>query len=310
MYYVIASGKKKSKIGKDAIENVTTKLHERGVDFKLLVSEYPRHAVELAKEASSASDCTAIIAVGGDGTFYEVLNGMDTKNVPIGLIPAGTGNDFARTLGITVDIDQCLDNIIGQEPVYVDYLLVNKKLKAFNLVGSGFDIQLLEKEVEYRKKYSDKRSYNAALMNTIFGCKFEKIKFKVDDGEEVVQDMFLAECSNGKWGGGMLPLSLESDPHDGVMEFSVIRKFNKIGLIPLLLKFQKGKIPETDYVKYYPCKKVEFDLEPRLRVQLDGEISDLFPVTVELIHNELRYFKSKIPPVDPYEILKHKKKYN
>ncbi len=310
MYYVIASGKKKSTIGQNAIETLIKKLQERGVDFKLMVSEYAGHSVELARIASEASDCTAIIAIGGDGTFYEVLNGMDTKNVPIGLIPAGTGNDFARTLGITIDIDKCLDNIIGEEPVYLDYLLVNGKHKAFNVVGSGFDIQLLEKEIEYRKKYSDKRSYNAALMNTIFKCKFEKVKYKIDDGEEHEQQMFMFDCSNGKWGGGMLPLSLESDPHDGIMEFSVIRTFKKIGLLPLLLKFQKGKLPETDYVKYYPCKKVEVDVEPRLRVNLDGEILDLFPITVEVVHNELRYFKSKIAPVDPYEILKHKKKYN
>ncbi len=310
MYYVIASGKKKSKIGEGAIETLIKKLQERGVQYRLMVSEYAGHSISLAKEASEAADCTAIIVMGGDGTFYEVLNGMDTKKVPIGFIPAGTGNDFVRTLGITIDIDQCLDNIIGQEPTYLDYMIVNNKLKAFNVVGSGFDILLLEKEIEMRKKYSDKRSYSAALLHTIFKCKFEKIKFKIDDGEEHTQDMFMFDCTNGIWGGGMLPLSLKSDPHDGVMEFSVIRKFSKLRLLPLLLKFQKGDLYKTNLVKYYPCHKVEIDLEPRLRVNLDGEISDLFPITVELVHNELRYFKSKIAPVDPKEILRHKKKYN
>lgn len=305
MYYVVASGKKKSKIGEQSFLQLEQKLKERNVEYKLLVSEYPGHAIELTEKACEQNDCEAIIALGGDGTFYEVLNGMDTR-IPIGFIPAGTGNDFARTLGIGVDIDECLDNIIGKDPVYLDYLKVGN-YRAFNLIGTGFDIQLLKREEKIRKKYSDKNSYHVALFQTILKLKFNTIKFKVDDGEEIEQKFFMIDCCNGRWGGGMMPLCIDADPHDGFIDFVVINKFSRLKILPLLLKFSKGKLYKTKYVKRYRCKKVEFSIKENLEVNLDGEILDIHPLKVEIVHNELKYFKSSKDPVDPLVLLNNRK---
>ena len=307
MYYVIVSGKKKSKQSKHVIENLKEKLELRKIEYKFCISEYEGHSIELAKWASQQDDCKAIIAVGGDGTFYEVLNGMDTKKIPLGLIPAGTGNDFARTLGIGLDIDECLDNIIGKEPDYVDYMKIGDK-KAFNLIGTGFDIQLLKREKKLRKIFKSKISYRIALLQTILLSKFHKIKFRIDDGEVVEKKVFMVDCCNGKWGGGMLPLWLEADPFDGYIDFMYIDTFNKFKLLPLLLKFKKGDLPKTKYVQHYKCKKVEIEVESNLESNLDGELSHLFPNVIEIVHKELKIFKSLKELIDPYELLRNKKK--
>lgn len=306
MYYVIASGKRKSKIREEALKNLEYKLIKRKIDFKILISEYPGHSVELARESSLKEDCQALIAVGGDGTFYEVLNGMDTKKVPIGFIPAGTGNDFARTLGIGVDIDECLDNILNNEPIHLDYLKIGD-YKAFNLLGTGFDIQLLKRESKLRKRIKTKASYHFALLLTLFSIKFHKFKVKIDDQEEIEDSFFMMDCCNGIWGGGMLPLCVDANPHDGLMDFVYITKFFKPKILPLLLTFKKGKLGQTKYVKHYRCKKVEISVDPHIEINLDGEILDLLPITVELIHNELKYFPSSKKPLDPIELLNNKK---
>ncbi len=306
MYYVIVSGKKKSKIGENSFPLLEEKLKKRNVDYKIMISERPRQAIENARFASSQDDCQAIIAFGGDGTFFEVLNGMDTKKVPIGFIPAGTGNDFVRTLGIGIDIDECLDNIIDKEPVYLDYLKIGD-YKALNLVGTGFDIQLLKRELKIREKFNDKTSYHAALLQTILKLKFNTIKFKVDDMEEKTQKFFMIDCCNGRWGGGMMPLCVDADPHDGLIDFVVINKFPRIRLLPLLLKFTKGKLANSKYITHYRCKKVKIEIVEKLESNLDGEILDLFPATIEIVHNELKYFKSSKEPIDPIVLLNNKK---
>lgn len=305
MYYVIASGKKDSKHVASAVSLLIEKLNERKVNYKIYTSMYPGHAEKLTAEACKNDDCEAIITLGGDGTFYEVLNGIDTR-IPIGFIPAGTGNDFARTLGITTNIDECLDNIFNNKPIYLDYLKARDK-RSFNLVGSGFDIQLLTREEKIRHHFNTRLSYHVALLQTILFCKFHTIKYRVDGGEIHKEKFFMMDCCNGRWGGGMMPLCIDADPHDGLIDFVVIKKFNRLKMLPLLLKYQKGKIFQTKYFERYKCKKVEIDIEPKLKANLDGELMPLFPVTVEIVHNDLKYFPSSKKPVDPLEVLKNMK---
>ena len=305
MYYVIASGKKKSKIGQNVLEEVENYLTEKKVKFETHISEYKGHSVELAKECSSKKDCDAIIAVGGDGTFFEVLNGMNTK-VPLGLIPAGTGNDFARTLNIHFDVKENIDNILNNEPKYIDYLTLGK-MRAFNIIGTGFDLQLLKKEIELRAKYNSRQSYQKALLKTILFYKTYKIKFRIDDGEEQTKEVFMVDCCNGIWAGGMMPMCLDADIEDGYIDFIYVEKFPRIVLLSQLLKFQKKGLLTLKYTHRIKCKKVHIEIEPQLETELDGEIYDLFPGTVEVVHNDLRYFPSSRLPVDPMTYIKTKK---
>lgn len=305
MYYIIASGKKKSKISNNIIEELELKLKEKKVNYKLLQCHKAGEAIEFAKTSCQQKDCQAIIAVGGDGTFYEVLNGMDTK-IPIGFIPAGTGNDFVRTLGIGLDVEENLNNILYNEPKYLDYLKIGNQ-RSFNIVGTGFDIQLLKREEKIRKKINSRLSYHIALMQTILFAKFNKVTYRIDDGEKYSQKFFLVACCNGIWAGGMMPLCIDADPHDGFIDFIVIDTFNKFKLLPLLLKFKKGTLSETKYVHRYRCKKVEIAVEPHLETNLDGEVLSLFPNTIEIVHNELKYFPSNKKPIDPLILLNNRK---
>lgn len=305
MYYVIASGKRKSKIGESSFEILEDRLKKRNIEYKLLKCDHEGHAIELTKYACAQENCQAIIGFGGDGTFYEIINGLDTR-IPIGFIPAGTGNDLVRALGIGIDVDECLDNIIGKEPVYMDYLKIGS-YRSLNLVGTGFDIQLLKREQKIRKRFKTRISYQVALLETISSVKFNHLEYRVDDGEWMETDFFMLDCCNGRWGAGMMPLCIDADPHDGYMDFVIIKKFSRLKILSLLLKFKKGKLYQTKYVQRYRCKKVEIKVTPNLEANLDGEILSLFPETVEIVHNDLKYFKSLKEPIDPLLLLNNRK---
>lgn len=305
MYYVIASGKKKSKISTKIIDQVKSILKNKNIEYKLFISNAPEEAMKLTKKACLKEDCQAIIAVGGDGTFYEVLNGLDTR-IPLGFIPAGTGNDFVRSLGIGIDVEENINNILNNEPRYLDYLKIGG-YRCFNMVGTGFDIQLLKKEQKIRKRIRSRLSYHIALLQTILFAKFYQATYRIDDGEPHTQKFFMVDCCNGRWGGGMMPLCIDADPHDGYIDFVVIDTFNKFKLLPLLLKFKKGQLDKTHYVHRFKCKKVELKLEPNLETNLDGEILSLFPNKVEIVHNELKYFPSSKKPIDPLTLLNNRK---
>jgi YegS/Rv2252/BmrU family lipid kinase len=305
MYYIIASGKKKSEIGKNVLSEVEEYLKEKNVSFETHISKYRGHTVELAKELSNKKDCKAIIAIGGDGTFFEVLNGMNTS-VPIGFVPAGTGNDLVRTLNIHFDVRENIDNILYNEPKYIDYLTLGDR-RAFNIIGTGFDLQLLKKEIELRSKYNSRKSYQKALIKTILFYKNYKIKFRIDGGEWQEEKVFMVDCCNGIWAGGMMGMCLEADPHDGYIDFLYVKHFPRIVLLGQLLKFQKKGLLAIKYTKHIRCKKVEIEIDPQLETELDGEIYNLFPGTIRIVHNELKYFPSSRQPVDPMTYIKTKK---
>ena len=305
MYYVIATGKKSSKRAKEYLARLELKMKERNLEHKIFVCPDQHQATEYTREACKQKDCEAIIALGGDGTFYEVLNGLDTR-IPLGFIPAGTGNDFARTLGIGLDIDECLDNIVNNEPRYIDYLKVGNK-RCFNIMGTGFDIQVLKRENKIRHHYKGKSSYHIALFETLLFLKFYNIKYRIDDGEWKEQPFFLVDACNGRWGGGMMPFCLDADPHDGFIDFTIIDKFPRIKLLPLLLSFQKGTLCEKKIFHRYKCKKIELEINPKLEVNLDGELLDISPITIEIVHNDCKYFPSSKPPVDPKLLLSNRK---
>ena len=90
-----------------SLQEESKRLHENA---KVIFTEYPGHAQDIASSILEA-DCDAVISVGGDGTIHEIVNGIAGRDIAIGIIPAGSGNDLARTLGISRDHGQALRNL-------------------------------------------------------------------------------------------------------------------------------------------------------------------------------------------------------
>lgn len=221
IYFIVnrLSGK-----GKGAVvaERIRFYLQEKKIAYKMVTTEYKAHAVELAAQLCRKKDCSALVAVGGDGTFSEVLNGMDTR-IPLGLIPSGTGNDFIRSVPAGKMLEEQLDAVIQNRISPVDFIQVNDR-RSINIAGTGFDVDILLRQEKLRRYLKGSRSYFAALIVTVFTMKFRQFRVRIDDSEMIDTAGLLLCAANGKYFGGGLPISLDSCPDDGVLELVLVKK--------------------------------------------------------------------------------------
>lgn len=257
--------------------------------YEIYETEYPKHAIELAKELSQKDDCEGLVALGGDGTFSEVLNGLDTSK-PLGLIPCGTGNDFAEGAEISHDIKKGVEAVFGGKTAPIDYIKVGDK-RCLNITGTGFDVDILAREAKYRKKWKSKLTYYAALFVSILSIKFRKVHLVIDDKIKIDTDMLIMVAANGKFFGGGMPMVPSAITNDGFMDVLLVRKVSWYVIPKLLLSFLNGKIEQqTKHIEMYHCKKVECSVDDSNNIEMDGEVSSSLPATIEICAGELRLF--------------------
>ena len=288
LYFIVnkLSGKGK---GKETAEKIVARLKEENIEFKMVETLKKAHAIELSREISLKEDCTGLVAVGGDGTFSEVLNGLQ-KDVPLGFISSGSGNDFLRTFAPKSDFDSQLNAIINGNTKKIDYLQINDK-RSLNVAGTGFDVDILLLESKLRKFLSGSFCYYTALIITLFTLKFRRFTIKIDDEKEFDQECLIMCMANGKYFGGGMAISLDSKLDDGIMDLVLITKLPFYHIPGILIKFMKGKLQEEKrYVKTFRCKKVECSVTPEVQMQTDGEIHFMPSFKAELIENGLTVF--------------------
>ena len=113
------------------------------------------------------------MVLGGDGTFHEVLNGIECfDNVKVGLIPCGTGNDFVRATSLSTNVDLAVQTILQDNVSYVDFIQIGNK-RALNCAGAGMDVDTLVKYAEM-KHFKGKIKYYLALLSVLIKLKFHK----------------------------------------------------------------------------------------------------------------------------------------
>ncbi|MBR4954880.1 MAG: diacylglycerol kinase family lipid kinase [Clostridia bacterium] len=275
--------------GNGARAKIEEALAQSTLEYTICESEYQGHAVELARELSARDDCTGIVAVGGDGTFSEVLNGMDVSK-PLGLIPCGTGNDFASGAGISKDISNAIQAIISGKTAPLDYITVGDR-RCLNITGAGFDVDILLREAKYRKKIKSKITYYLALFVTVLSIKFRRCHLVIDDSIVVDRDLLIMVAANGRFFGGGMPMVPSAVTNDGIMDVLVVHKVPYIVIPKLLFSFLKGNIEkQTKYIDIYRCKKLSCSIEGFDYIEVDGEVLKLLPTDIEIHSGELRIF--------------------
>ena len=286
MIYIIANRLAGKGKGAACIKEAEAVLQERGIQFKTLVSEYAGHSTVLTKQACTDIACRRIIAIGGDGTFSEVLNGLDLS-VPIAFVPAGTGNDFAKGADLPTDTKSAVLAAIEGKVTLFDILTVNNK-RCLNI--AGFDVNVLLNEKKARKVLPGKLSYMAGLFTALIKLRFFKAKLAIDGAPSVEKSLFLLAAANGRYYGGGLPVCLDAGCDDGYMDLLMIKELPNSAVPNALTKFLKGKIKEVDkYVEYCRCKKLTLSAEPELPINIDGELIDgMLPITIEVKHRCLQ----------------------
>lgn len=290
MYCIIANQLSGGGQGERAIRIVTEILDSRKVPYELRCTEYQYHAISLAELFCSQKDCTGLIVIGGDGTLSEVVNGMN-MSIPLGLIPAGTGNDFAATAALPDDPAQALELILSAEPKPIDYIQVGSR-RAINVTGTGFDVGTLQRFEAHRQRgHNGKIWYYFSLIATLIANERYDVHAVIDDTIEINSTLFLLAAANGRFFGGGMPVSPLSEISDGMMDIVLVRRVPPLLIPRVLLHFLKGRLSdEPKYASVYRGRKLEVSVSPHLYMQRDGEVVDELPARFELIPGGLRMF--------------------
>lgn len=201
-------------------EPIRLGLDAQGIAYRMLRTERPGHATELATAAAREPVCTGVVAVGGDGTAYEVACGLMGTRVPLGIIPAGTGNDFIKAVGIPRKPMEALAFLLSHMPRPVDVGSVNDRL-FLNVCGTGFDVTVLEQTLSAKRYCRGLLPYLIGLVRGIFHYKPVHVRLTVD-GEEQVRDVLICSVANGRYIGGGIPICPDAKPDDGLLDLVTV----------------------------------------------------------------------------------------
>lgn len=199
------------------VPHICKRLDNMGIDFEVASTRYPGHARELAA-AAAAADRPAVLACGGDGTINEVASGLIGSNTALGIIPAGSGNGFARHLGIPVDIDSALNAIAQKNIIASDYGTANGR-PFFCTFGVGFDAAVSERCARQKR-----RGILMYLKNTINEyVKFMPEEYVIEAGGRVITEKaFLVVCCNASQYGNNAFVAPEASVTDGELDITIV----------------------------------------------------------------------------------------
>lgn len=253
------------------------------------------HAIELARNAVNHG-FRRIISIGGDGTLNEVINGIftqencSTKEITVGMIPVGTGNDWGRMFGIPLVYEGAVDVIRESKVMLHDIGVVNyhdgeqQEVRYFiNIAGLGFESLVVKKTNKQKEKgRSSQAIYFYNLLSSLI-C-YRKIKADIlIEGKRYTNNIFSINVGNGRYCGGGMRQTPDALPDDGLLDITVIREMGKIEVIKNLKILYDGTIMSHPKIDGYRSDKLRVESESLIYLEADGESLGHTPVEFTII---------------------------
>lgn len=288
MYHIIVNpqgGKGKSL---KALATVEEMFKNNNAQYVVHTTEYVGHATEIAKELSQNPD-TNIVVMGGDGSFHEVLCGIDNfDNVTLGLIACGSGNDFIKKSGHSTNVKEAVQTVLNGKVGYVDYMEMGK-YRCLNVGGGGMDVDVLLKYAQC-KTLKGKAAYYYSLFYTLLHTRFHHLRITAD-GVTKDTSVFMIGIGNGGFIGGGIPICPNAVVDDGLLNVGYVNEMKKSKILFRLAKFLKGKHVGTEWGGEYTAKKITLEALDDSRFELDGEIIEDTKLDIEVVHGKLKMFR-------------------
>lgn len=273
-------------------------LQAEGGQFDASFTEGPNHATELAREALSAGYRT-IVAVGGDGTLNEVVNGLAIEGmidptVNLGIIPGGTGADSVRTLGIPHDYRVACQRLLRGKPDGIDLGLITcvsegREVQRYfiNVAGLGFDGEVAERTNRSSKALGGTIPFLSSLFVKLLTYQNKTVEVTLDSQQRLQQKANSVIVCNGRYVAGGMHIGPHAALDDGLFDVIVIGDTNRLDIVANVPRIYRGTHLSHPKVDEYHARKVQVKAKERTLLQADGELIGEAPATFQIIPQAL-----------------------
>ena len=271
-------------------------LKRNNISFDYAFTEGTGHGIDLAKEAVDTG-YELVVAVGGDGTVNEVVNGIVDKDgkgrATLGIICTGTGRDCIRSLNIPNDLSKACKVLADRNCIDIDlgcaeYISDGRKNKRYyiNTAGLGFASDVAERTKRF-KRLGGTIPFLIAFSAVFVPYKAKDIAINID-GQIRQEQSLLITVNNGRYFGGGMKIAPDADPCDGLLDIITVRDVNKLRLLYNFPKLYKGTHITHPMVNTYKAKLIDVKTSEKLLLQLDGEVVGEAPANFRVIPSALR----------------------
>ena len=249
----------------------------------------------------AAKACTdgfeLVIAAGGDGTLNEVVNGMAPfiDRVTLGLLPLGTGNDFARSLELPNSVDDCLEVIRAGTVRPVDLVKVSSDSVRYfvNVSAGGFSGLMNEKLTPEVKRSWGPLAYVRCAAAALPELKGYRTQLVLDDAESTEMELYNAVIANGRYVAGGIPIAPEAVIDDGLLDIILIPIRNAAEIALLTAQVLLGQHLTSEMIVFRRASKVAITSAPGMWFNVDGELVGNEPAVFEILPRALRFITAQ-----------------
>lgn len=255
-----------------------------GIQYRMITGASAEHtARNLGNFLDKEEQCQGVVAVGGDGLVHLVLQQIANSTIPLAILPAGTGNDFCRTLGWPLDnVESILHDVTAKAPTRVDLGIVDGEWFGA-ILSTGFD-SMVNERANSMKWPKGPSKYNVAIMLELFG--FKPRDYQIDiDGQRFSTKAMLIAIGNGQSYGGGMRVCPNADVNDDLLDVMVLSPISKFAFLRVFPKVYAGTHIKHPAVKILRGKKVRIHSEAV--AYADGERVGPLPIEAESVPSAL-----------------------
>ncbi len=253
-------------------------------------------AEKFAREAVRKK-CGYVVAAGGDGTLNEVINGIAThaRQVCLGLVPLGTGNDFARSLKLPLNVEENIDILRSQKSTPIDLVRIRSDHTRYfvNVSAGGFSGHVAEKLTPQIKRAWGPLAYVRSAAAALPELHAYETVVVFDDEEQLMIDLYNVVIGNGRFVAGGLPIAPKADPADGLLDVVLIPRRPGPEMAVLVAEIVLGKHVSNSAIIFRRAKKIAVRSRPGMWFNVDGELVGQAPAVFQIIPGALNFIMSK-----------------
>ncbi|MDQ7816605.1 MAG: diacylglycerol kinase family lipid kinase [Melioribacteraceae bacterium] len=278
--------------GRRLFSHIKRELDANRIEHETVQTEYAGHGTEIVRNLKF-ENYDALTVSGGDGTLFETINGYfanpSVKRIPIGIIPIGRGNAFARDLEFHPKMwGDAIDTISFNKTKHVDVALCSTKEGQFyfiNILGLGFVTDVAK--TAFKLRAFGHLSYILGVLHRTISLKPFNLKLEID-GNKIERENVFVEISNSRYTGKDFLMAPSASIDDGLLDITLLNKLSRARLLQCLPKIFTGDHIKMKEVECFNARKIKIETEPEKLLTPDGQLTGSTPIEIECLTRSLK----------------------